>query len=163
MKPEYNVFFEILSRVLRENSIKLILFAPQFDEICNIKKKRSYEESGNKRARLAINRIESFQKDDLIIIAPITIDAAPGVYADPLIVKLFINAAKKGQKCNFISDDKELRIRVREHLRQNAMDEFQIIELKEFDWDNIAALFGMTVQREKPEIKRQHYPHSQYR
>jgi hypothetical protein len=33
MKPEYNVFFEILNRVLRENRIKLTLFAPQFDEI----------------------------------------------------------------------------------------------------------------------------------
>ncbi|GHT36730.1 hypothetical protein FACS189427_08840 [Planctomycetales bacterium] len=147
---------------MRENSIKLTLFAPQFDEICNIKKKLSYEKSGNKRARLAINRIENFQKDDLIMIAPITIDAAPGVYADPLIVKLFIKAAKKGQKCNFISDDKELRIRIREHLRKNAMDEFQIIELKEFDWDSIAALFDMTVQRDEQKIRRQPHHHSQH-
>jgi hypothetical protein len=128
MNEEYDLFFRVLGRCVREASTQLVLYGPQFDEICNIKLKSRYGDDRNQRARLAINRIEDFQKGDLLRIEPVTIDPNRSAYADPMIVKLLVADAKRVDRVCFISDDKELRIRVREHLRAVAPDRFAIIE-----------------------------------
>jgi hypothetical protein len=128
MNEEYDLFFRVLGRCVREASTQLVLYGPQFDEICNIKLKSRYGDDRNQRARLAINRIEDFQKGNLLRIEPVTIDPNRSAYADPMIVKLLVADAKRVDRVCFISDDKELRIRVREHLRAAAPDRFAIIE-----------------------------------
>lgn len=120
MNEEYDDFFVVMELSCRKYGYKLILFCPQFDEISNIKKKVGYGESKNSRARLAINRIEHFQISGLLNVRPITIDSQKGAYADPIIVKIINLRAKAGDRCCFISDDKELRVRVRQHLLDNS-------------------------------------------
>lgn len=128
MNEDYDNFFAVLRRCVREKSDQLVLYGPQFDEMCNIKRKADYGEDRNRRARLAINRIEALQKEDLLRIEPVTIDPDRSAYADPMIVKLLVAHAKRAKNLCFVSDDKELRIRVREHLRRAAPDRFSIIE-----------------------------------
>ncbi|MDR2114799.1 MAG: hypothetical protein LBP87_00300, partial [Planctomycetaceae bacterium] len=118
MNENYDALFSAIRSVLQQHSQQLVLYGVQFDEICNVKKKTGKDggigNERNRRARLAINRVEQFQKMGLLRIEPVTIDAKIGAYADPMIVKLLVNAAKKNKETCFISDDKELRIRVRE-------------------------------------------------
>jgi hypothetical protein len=99
--------------------------------MCNIKRKAEFGDDRNRRARLAINRIETFQKDGLLRIEPVTIDPDRAAYADPVIIKLMVADAKTAKTLCFVSDDKELRIRVREHLRRVAPDRFTILEGEE--------------------------------
>ena len=127
MKEEYDTFFEALLFVCKANKLCLSFYGPQFDEITNIKKKADYGEEKNHRARLAINRIEEFQVNKCLRIEAISIDSNPRAYADPLIIKLLTTESKKGKRCIFISDDKELRIRVREHVYGNSHNTSEII------------------------------------
>ena len=113
MGPEYESFFIFLREQLRSNDKKIVLYGPQFDEICNIKKKTYYKTPKNVRSRIAINRIEDFQLNELLTIKPLTIDAERGAYADPLIIKMVLGLLENNEKVVFISDDKELRIRIR--------------------------------------------------
>ena len=129
MNEAYDAFFQTLNVLCKQVSYKLILFGVQIDEISNIKKATNYGDERNKRSRIAINRIESLQKAGLLTIQPISLDAELGAYADPLLVKILSTESRKGVKCTFISDDKELRIRLREHLTNCAQGEWNVIEI----------------------------------
>jgi hypothetical protein len=113
MNPDYESFFITLREQLKNQDKKLVLYGPQFDEICNIKKRTGYRTIQNRLSRLAINRIEEFQINNLLKIKPLTIDAEKRAYADPLIIKMVLGLLDNNEKVVFISDDKELRIRMR--------------------------------------------------
>ena len=118
MNSDYDSFFTLLARHLINQKKQLILYGQQFDEICNIKKKTKYGGKKNQRSRMAINRIDWLTESSLLRIEPITLDAEQGAYADPFIIKLLTKKASSGNQCSFLSDDKELRIRIREHLKR---------------------------------------------
>ncbi|AHF93944.1 hypothetical protein OPIT5_01230 [Opitutaceae bacterium TAV5] len=143
MNEDYDSFFVFLKEWCENCKHSIVLFGEQFDEISNIKKGTVYREDRNRRSRLAINRIEYFQKLSLLNITPISMDAKIGAYADPVIVKIITSEARKGNQCTFISDDKELRIRVREHLKMYAKNKWNIVEIEDtladFELFDIAA------------------------
>lgn len=120
MNEDYDSFFIALEDSLRKNNEIIKLYGPQFDEICNIKTKYKYGSDKSRRARLAIARIDAFQVANLLTITPITIQSDKNAYADPLILRLLITAAKSNEKICFITDDKELRIRAREVCRLSS-------------------------------------------
>jgi len=131
MNPDYEDFFEVLSLASTKNDYVIELAGVQFDEIVNIKKKTNYDtDDVNRRARIAINRIEKLQKNKLLNISSVSVDAHQKAYADPTIVRLITEKSKKGLNCTFISDDKELRIRVRQHLIDLATSTWNIIEIE---------------------------------
>jgi hypothetical protein len=84
----------------------------------------------NDRARLAIYRIDDFQKKGILNILSITPDSVRNAYADPLLIEFLVNEAKKGNKCTFFSDDKELNVRVRQHLIDVSENNWHIVELR---------------------------------
>lgn len=129
MNEDYDSFFKLLEVIGRRENFVIDLYGPQFDEISNIKKATSYGEGRNRRSRLAINRVEHLQKQGRMTIKPVTIDAKRGAYADPLLVKLIDAQARAGKPCTFFSDDKELRVRVRQHLLDSGSEVWQIVEL----------------------------------
>lgn len=131
MNEDYDSFFTLLEAVGRREGFVIDLYGPQFDEIANVKKATSYGEDRNKRSRLAINRVEHMQKQGRMTIKPVTVDAKRGAYADPLLVKLIDAQARAGKSCTFFSDDKELRVRVRQHLMDSRAEKWQIVELDE--------------------------------
>lgn len=115
MNEKYESFFHCL-RYVCLNRHKIELFGVQFDEITNIKKSTNFGDERNRRARIAIERIETLQEEGSLTITPITMDASRRAYADPTIVKILAQKSEEGLRCTFISDDKELRVRVRQHL-----------------------------------------------
>jgi len=118
MNEKYEVFFTVLGQAAAKEGKPIIVYASQFDEICNIKRKSKYNDDKDRRARLAIGRIEKFQKEGLLRIDLKSFVTNVNAYADPVIIRQLVALAKEGETIWFISDDKELRIRVREHLMQ---------------------------------------------
>jgi hypothetical protein len=129
MTQAYDAFFETMTYVCRESQYTISLLCPQFDEIANLKNSTQFGTEKSRAARLAIGRIEDFQKSGILTIKDISINAKPGSYADPIILRLLSAEASKGTACTFISDDKELRIRVRAHL-QGKNAKCEVIEME---------------------------------
>jgi hypothetical protein len=132
MNEDYSDFFTVLEYVLKKNKYVIPLYGPQFDEICNLKKTTDFGDAKNRRSRIAINRIEAFQKESVLDVKPITIEAQRGAYADPLLVKLVTTTVKSGKTATFISDDKELRIRVRQHVKDVNTGHLLVPEMSSF-------------------------------
>jgi len=126
MSREYAVFFDILEEHLKNQSKCLTLYGPQFDEICNIKKNTDFGEDKNLLARMAIDRIDKLNEKGLLKIEPITIESERGAYADPLIIRLLAKITQTDTQAILLSDDKELRIRVREHIRQYSSSDSNV-------------------------------------
>jgi len=136
MEPKYDNFFEILRQACKNSKYKIELLGVQFDEIVNIKKNTEYKKSKNRKARIAINRIEKFQDEEILNISKITLDSKKYAYADPFIVKIIIERAKKGSKCIFLSKDKELKVRVRQFLINKIEDKnWEIVDMDKIDKD----------------------------
>ena len=131
MNEKYDALFNVLEKESVRTNYNLNMSGLQFDEIVNIKKNSEYGDDKSKRARLAINRIESFQKAGLLNIPQISIDSKKGAYADPVIVQVLTSQSRNGVECTLISDDMELRIRVRQHLTDNAKAVWKIVEIED--------------------------------
>jgi hypothetical protein len=113
MNNAYEPLFESLIFILSQEKKQVKLYGAQFDEICAVKKRSAFGSSKSAGARCALSRIERMQTLGLLRIEPLTIDAGGGGYADPLIVKLIVSHTRSGSHVCFVSDDVELRIRVR--------------------------------------------------
>lgn len=113
MNLGYDPFFQALEDVLKRDQKGLVLYGPQFDEMCNVKRRSRYGTGKNKSSRCAINRIEKFQAEAILRIEPLSIGSDDHAYADLIIVKLIMAHIKNGKNVCFLSDDVELRIRVR--------------------------------------------------
>ena len=118
MNTGYDSFFKLLREKLKKNANILSLFGAQLDEMCNVKKGSDFGTNDNIAARCAINRIEKFQKENLLQIKSVTLDSKKGAYADPLIIDILFKLLNEGKNPTFISDDMELRIRVREKAKE---------------------------------------------
>ena len=79
-------------------------------------------------SRVAIGRIEELQKLGLLRIENITLKAQ-NAYADSLIIQGAIEAVKTGRNTTVVTNDKELRIRLRQHLTDTGLDNWQIVDL----------------------------------
>jgi hypothetical protein len=130
MNEQYEVFFKALKIAAQEMKFKIALPGAQFDEICNIKKRTGYGELNNQRARLAITRIEQALKEDWLRINSISIDSDKAAYADPLLVKIIRSALNLGQRVCFLSDDVELRVRIRAQMADLTPETWAIVEMQ---------------------------------
>ena len=128
MNDTFDSFFQALRRCATETQKQIILSVPQFNEICSRKRTTATDDPVNRRARLAINRIEQLQKDGLLRIAKAPLEIAKDPHADPLEVSILIAEAKPSNSIHFISDDEELRIRVREFLRKHPADRWRVLD-----------------------------------
>ena len=122
------LFSDILPRVCREKDYVIMLPSWQFDEICNVNNKSKYDDVSGRNSRIAIGRIEELQKEGLLRIENITLNAERA-YADPLIIEEAIKAVKAGRNSTVVTNDKELRIRLRQLLTDTGLDNWKIVDL----------------------------------
>ena len=113
MNPGYDPFFKALEDILPQAGRILTLYKPQFEEICNVKRKTRYGSGRNRAARSALDRIERLQLSGLLNIEPLAIDGDDNTSTGPLIIKLIAARTSHGTDVSFLSDDTELRIRAR--------------------------------------------------
>ena len=128
MNEAFDSFFRTLRRCATEMQKQIVLATPQFNEICSRKRTTAADDPANRRARLAINRVEQLQKEGLLRIAKAPVEAPVNPNADPLEVSILMAEAKPVNSIFFISDDEELRIRVREFLRKHPADRWKVLD-----------------------------------
>lgn len=103
---------------------RLVIEMPnvQFDEIINLKN-LPFDNPKSKKARTALHRIEEFQKAKCLEIVPLELDSKKGAYADPEIIRIILKMNENVKTMTFVSNDRELRIRIRQftnHLQNNC-------------------------------------------
>lgn len=121
---QYDSFFWCLRRVAMKSRRQLVVLGPQLDEICALTRSAICE--NNCRARRAIERIEDFQKDNLVTVRSITPNAATDTY----VIDLLVAEARAAKSIRFVSDVVEHRIRVRECLRGFPATQWQVIDIE---------------------------------
>jgi len=128
--PQYNRFISIFRYLLKSFNIRYIFYGPQFEEICNIKRKSYfYGSRKSRRSRLAINRIDKLSKENLLSITPIKFELKNPGHVDPLLIKLILMNAKKGQSTTLLTDDNELRIRAREKMKECNIKNYRLFKM----------------------------------
>lgn len=132
IKQTSDALFEALVIICKKEKRSILMYADQYDEICN-KKKRELKRSGDVRAACrAINRIDNLQGRGLVTIEGLEPNARPHAYADPVIVTRLAEQAKNGVTCTLVTNDVELRTRAREHLKDSGDSNWYVIGLEEF-------------------------------
>ena len=128
MNEGFDAFFRTLRRCATEMQKQIVLAAPQFNDICSRKRTTAADDPVNRRARLAINRVEQLQKEGLLRIAKAPVETPANTHKDPLEVSILMAEAKPANSIFFISDDEELHIRVREFLRKHPADRWRVLD-----------------------------------
>lgn len=132
MNPNNDKLFINLEWVLQKLSSCIEMPATQFDEIVNIKTK-SVDEEKKGRARLALRRIERFQELALINITSLGYNSNKHAYADPNIISTFEKNLSNDSTMTLISDDRELRIRAGQRLKDKKARDFMATTGKELE------------------------------
>lgn len=131
MNERYKFFFDCMELSCDLKKYRIKLLSVQYDEIRNIKEAALHGDPKSAKARIAISRIRAFQKVNLLNVPGISIDAKKGADAGPEIVKFLAEQLGEGKSCTFFSDDKELRVRVHEKLREISEDNWEIVEIQD--------------------------------
>ena len=131
--PQYENFIIVFRFLLIQFNICYTFYGPQFDEICNIKKRTEYGESANQRSRTAINRIDKLSDQNLLQIAQINFESKNPGHVDPLLINLLLMDAKRGKSVSLLSNDVELRVRAREKLKEHNFNYYRILKMDDLD------------------------------
>lgn len=126
MDRDYEDFFKDLEWVMNRFESSIKMSSIQFDEMVNLKN-LPYDNPKSKLARCALARIEHFQNIDLIEIIPIGLNAKKNAYADPDFIKILVDSLKSHSAMTLVSDDRELRIRANQILKDKKAHDFKTI------------------------------------
>ena len=107
-------FFTHLVDACKANGSKVLLPAWQFYEIVNKKNKTKWGNHSNFSARRAEQRIEIFQKHDVIVIEDISDKWLNNINSDSILLQEAKEVSDQGKSCTILTADRELRIRIRE-------------------------------------------------
>ena len=129
MKPEFEPIFEVLLRL----KISCVITGEQFDEITNKKDrtKKAGTEDGlaeNKRARLAIDRVERLQEAEVCEIHGLNFAPNKNALADPGILKFAADESAQKRFVTIVTDDKELRVRGKAILKKQAANLHRLLK-----------------------------------
>lgn len=128
MGEAYADFFDLLGESGRREALKFTLFGQQFEEMCEMRRAAPHNSLIHQRATAAIQRVEAFQKDELIKIVPAAKVAASSE-TSPLIIQLLLAATARNRTISFITDDIERRIHVRQLMLDRDHDRIRILDV----------------------------------
>lgn len=108
------------------DNIKITMPTEQYEEIYNLK--RSVEETSSKAARDAFRRIEKLVDSKSIDIRNLKdMPANSSSYADPIFIKMIIEDLKSEKQMYFITEDKDLKIRLKSQIELKKLNENNIV------------------------------------
>lgn len=111
----------------------------QYDEIYNLTK--SDNEKKSFKARNALRNIEKLLDADILNFNDININKKDKTaYADPEFIKIIFNDLKKGEKVVFITNDRDLRIRIKLKLKENSdlTNDLSLYSLDELEYSQVS-------------------------
>lgn len=130
----YSYFFDILLQEAIKQEFKITILADIYTEISN----HAHSDNAKKQAsaRIAYRTIEKFIDAHCVSIegAALQNDLKHAkVYADASIRKFAIESAKKGYICTILTDDRDLRIRVKGSLAKLSPDQQRTVRCFSLD------------------------------
>jgi rRNA-processing protein FCF1 len=131
MEQSYHQLFEALPEQLKPINGSITIQPVQFDELTNLKN-QNYRTTKSKLGRRAMNRIEQMQRQGAVNVATESNEAKKGAYADTAILDLICEDGVDLTRAQIITDDRELRIRGHQKLKDAGADSFAVLEGKEF-------------------------------
>jgi hypothetical protein len=108
------------------DNIKITMPTEQYEEIYNLKK--SDEQSNSKAARDAFRRIEKLVDSkyiDILGLKDMPDDSSS--YADPIFIKMITEDLKNEKPVYFITEDKDLKIRLKSKIESEQLNENNIV------------------------------------
>ena len=144
MTEEANGFFIFISEDLfkiKNYDINIIMLKEQYTEMYKIKKNKDNQESA-KSARDAFRLIEELQEDGCITIENLDIESNAKSYADPILIKRIISHLKNNENVIFVTFDSDLKIRLREQIKQNNLNRnlLKILSFKDIEFLDVEQL-----------------------
>jgi hypothetical protein len=131
MNNEYDGFFYVLEEACREkNGYALALDAEQFEEIRRIGSSAEYGPERSHRARWALERIEQLQKKGLLTISSPALDPKPVPQGDSRVFQQIEAAANEDKAIALVTDDRDLRIRVRKYLYKTGNRKIEVVDIE---------------------------------
>ncbi len=113
--------FEILFQYFTEYKLTIILLNEQYDEIYNIKKSTNEEKAF--KARKAFKLIEEQLDCKNLTIIDLAIKPKDSAYADPALIIKIIETMKEANDTVFITEDMDLRIRLKNQILKQKVNE----------------------------------------
>jgi len=127
--------FTKLFDLLLEYRFDILLLEVQYQEI--YKCKNSDQPKKAKSARRAFCCIDKLQEQGTLTIEGLAIQPEKKAYADPKLIERIIKDLKQDKNIVFITEDRDLKIRLRGQLKKENLDEKQIVI---FSYDNMVFL-----------------------
>jgi hypothetical protein len=126
MDHQYDELFKAFEWALQRFGAVIKMSVVQFDEITNLKN-RPYSDPKSRRARLALARIENMMIAGALEVEHIGVGGSSGAYADPEIIEILKGSIPKFPVTGLVSDDRELRIRATQILKDNSAPDFKAV------------------------------------
>lgn len=145
--------FTKLFDILIESNIKILLLKEQYTELYNIKRSTDNENKA-KNARMAFRYIEKLQELEKLDIDGIDIKDSASSYADPFLIQQIVNDLHNNMKVIFFTEDMDLKIRLREQLKQNNLNK-ELLTL--FYYDNLDFLHLDELNKLEFQIKQKQF------
>ena len=127
MSDECGSFFYVLEQACREKGgYKLVIDAEQLEEMRGIR--GAVDQSH--RAELAVERIEQLRNKGLLAVSEAKLVSDPALEGEPLIIRQLDSATRAGRTTTFVTDDREMRIKVRKYLYKSTNARVDIVSLE---------------------------------
>lgn len=147
----YSDFFDMLLQEAMKQEFKITILADIYTEISNHAHSDNAEKQAN--ARIAYRTIEKFIDAHCVSIEDAALQndlKQAKVYADASIRKFAIESANKGYICTILTDDRDLRIRVKGSLAKLSPDQQRMVRCFSLD----------EVYEQASKINRKNEPHT---
>lgn len=126
MSDECGSFFYVLEQACREKGgYKLVMDAEQLDEM-----RGGGAVDQSPRAKLAVERIEQLQSKGLLAVSEAGLVSDPALADEPLVIRQMDSAIRSGRVTTFVTDDRDMRIRVRKYLYKSTNARVDIVSLE---------------------------------
>lgn len=113
--------FEPLFENFKKFNLKIILLNEQYHELYHLKK--SENDTKSFRARNAFRLIEELLNLKKLTIKDLDPEQTTKAYADPILIKRIIADIQNQKKVVFITEDRDLKIRLKVQMEQKSLDE----------------------------------------
>ncbi len=131
MEQKYHQLFEALPDQMKLLNSSITISSVQLDEIVNLKN-LAYQNPKSKLARRAMNRMEKMQKKGVLDLSTDSHESRKGAYADRAILELISKPGIDLSRAKVVSDDRELRMRAFQILKDAGATSFDVLAGDEF-------------------------------
>lgn len=149
--------FVKLFELLLKCKVDILLLEVQYQEIYGCKKSDIPEQA--KSARRAFNFIDKLQEKEILTIEGLGIQSEKKAYADPELIERIIKDLKQDKNVVFITEDKDLKIRLRGQIKKENLESEKIVIFGHEQMEFLELLNKIEILEKSIDNSKVHCPH----